>query len=162
MNPSSGDDSAKNGLIQCLRSPRERLGHYVILPRLIDKGRLRASGLLPPEYHANLLRLPDPSSSFFPLDGRFLEFTGLDPGALEQAILEAHDDQTVLQWVASHGRPHSSEEIRAWERSFESLPPDDRRTAHRKKTYPELAHRPDIGTLPPFDLIDLDEGRHGS
>ena len=128
----------------------------------LDKVRLRASGRLPPEFHSNLLRLPDPASSFFPLDGRFLEFTGLDPGALEQAILEAHDDQTVLQWVVIHGRPHSSEEIIAWGQSFESLPPDERRSAHRKKTYPDLANRPDIGTLSAFDLIDLDEGRQVS
>jgi len=162
VSPSPGDDKKKKVLNQRLRSPRERLGDYVILPRLIDKVRLRASGLLPPEYHSNLLRLPDPANSFFPLDGRFLEFTGVDPAALERAILESHDDQTVLQWVESHGRPHSSEEIIAWGQSFESLPPDDRRSAHRKKTYPALAHRPDIGTLSPFDLIDLDEGRHVS
>ena len=55
-----------------IRSPRETLGGYVILPRLIDKVRLHAQGSLPEDYVGQLL-MPVPA-----LDGRFLVFTGLD------------------------------------------------------------------------------------
>ncbi|MDA8150205.1 MAG: DUF5069 domain-containing protein [Nitrospiraceae bacterium] len=153
------DDPGHKEVLQKLRSPRERLGGYAILPRLIDKVRLRAAGLLPPEYRSNLLRLPDPGKGFFPLDGRFLEFTGLDPAELEQAILSAQSDEAVLAWVAAHSKPHSSLEREEWSLSFDKIPPDEKRTEHRRKTYPSLAHRQDIGTLSPFDLIDIDEGR---
>ncbi len=142
-----------------LRSPRESLGGFVILPRLIDKVRLRAKGLLPEEYHQNLLRPVDPQSGLYPLDGRFLAFTGLDPAALEAAILRLPDDQAVLSWVLERSIHRTIQEKNAWQESLETAPPDEKRTAHRRRTYPSLAHRPDIGALSPFDLIDLDEGR---
>lgn len=155
----SSEDSGNKEIRQRLRSPRERLGGYAVLPRLIDKIRLRAADRLPPEYRSNLLRSCDPATGFYPLDGRFLEFTGLDPSELEREILSAPDDETVLAWVNAHAKPHSSLERELWSASFHTLTPDDRRTEHRKKTYPTLAHRPDIGTLSPFDLIDIDEAR---
>jgi hypothetical protein len=49
-----------------LRSPRESLGGYILLPRLIDKVRLLAQGQLPQAYAANVLnaaRWADDSSS---------------------------------------------------------------------------------------------------
>lgn len=72
-----------------IRSPRQKLGEYVILPRLIDKVRLHAAGALPLDYVRNLLK---PGLT---LDGRFLKFTGLAADALEGAILAA---QTHLFW----------------------------------------------------------------
>ncbi|MGC8529421.1 MAG: DUF5069 domain-containing protein [Leptospirillia bacterium] len=142
-----------------LRSPRETLGGYVILPRLVDKVRAQARGELPEDYRPNLLRPVSPEMGFYPLDGRFLAFKELDPGELEAAILRAPDDEAVLAFVESHGRKRSETEKEEWRRSIEEAPADERRTAHRKRTYPTLAHRPDIGELSPFDLIDLDEGR---
>jgi hypothetical protein len=71
------------------------LGGYVFLPRLIDKVRLHAKGLLPPEYHPQLLE-PDAT-----LDGRFVAFTGLDRETLRAAILAASDDAAVLAWVVA-------------------------------------------------------------
>lgn len=142
-----------------LRSPRETLGGFVILPRLIDKVRLKAAGRLPEDYYDNLLRPIDPESGFYPLDGRFLDFTGLDPVALQRAILDHPTDEAVLLWVERHGCSRTLEERRYWARSIESSLPDSRRTEIRKMNYPSLAHRSDIGTLSPFDLIDIDEGR---
>ena len=50
-----------------LRSPRESLGGYILLPRLIDKVRLLAQEQLPQAYAANVLNagltLGDDSSS---------------------------------------------------------------------------------------------------
>ncbi|EQD24865.1 MAG: hypothetical protein D084_Lepto4C00325G0003 [Leptospirillum sp. Group IV 'UBA BS'] len=67
MTPSpTGGPSEKKEFLQTLRSPREKLGGYVVLPRLIDKVRLRASGRLPPDYLANLLRRTDPAAGFYP------------------------------------------------------------------------------------------------
>ncbi|MGH7231264.1 MAG: DUF5069 domain-containing protein [Nitrospiraceae bacterium] len=66
-----------------LRSPRESLGGYILLPRLIDKVRLFAKEQLPQAYAANLL------GAEYTLDGRFLTFTGLNAKALRQAIISA-------------------------------------------------------------------------
>jgi hypothetical protein len=137
-----------------LRSPREMLGGYVILPRLIDKVRLNARGLLPHEYVKNLL-----GSSAMTLDGRLLEFTGLAAEELKKAILSSDSDKAVLSWVESHARPHSMAERREWARQIESYRADPARLAYRKQTYPDLASRVDLGTVNVFDLIDMDEGR---
>jgi hypothetical protein len=52
-----------------LRSPREALGGYILLPCLIDKVRLLAQGQPPQAYAGNVL------GTEFTLDGRFLTFT---------------------------------------------------------------------------------------
>ena len=56
------------------RSPRVRLGGYVILPRCLDKGRATIAGKNG-EYHFAC-----------PLDTRFLEFVGIDPEELKKEL----------------------------------------------------------------------------
>jgi hypothetical protein len=56
------------------RSPRQRLGGYALLPRMLDKGRAEIAGTSG-EYHYNC-----------PLDQRILNFLGLDPGALREQL----------------------------------------------------------------------------
>jgi hypothetical protein len=136
-----------------LRSPRETLDGYVILPRLIDKVRLHARGTLPTAYVAQLLA-PEPA-----LDGRFVAFTGLDSGRLRAAILASPDDAAVLSWVERHGKPRTDAEKTAWAEAIDAYRPDAERAARRAQHYPNVAATFDVGTLSVFDLIDLDEGR---
>jgi hypothetical protein len=136
-----------------LRSPRDTLGGYVILPRLIDKVRLHARGGLPPDY------LPQLLGGEGTLDRRFLSFTRLDREALRAAILACKDDQAVLAWVARHATPHTDAETRDWISSIDSYRPNPERAQRRAQRYPEVAARFDVATLSLFDLIDLDEGR---
>ncbi len=140
-------------MISPLRSPRETLGGYVILPRLIDKVRLHARGKLPPEYHPQLLA-PEPA-----LDGRFLAFTGLDAGRLRAAILASRDDAAALSWVEHHGTPRTDAEKMAWAGAIDAYRPDPERAGRRAQNYPTVAARFDVGALSVFDLIDFDEGR---
>lgn len=136
-----------------LRSPRDMLGGYVILPRLIDKVRLHARGGLPPDY------LPQLLGGEGTLDWRFLTFTGLDREALRTAILAAPNDAAVLAWVERHAVPHSDAEKRAWVSTIDASRPDPERARRRAQRYPEVAARFDVAPLSVFDLIDLDEGR---
>ncbi len=136
-----------------LRSPRETLGGYVILSRLIDKVRLHAQGSLPEDYVGQLL-MPAPA-----LDGRFLAFTGLDADRLKDAILSARTDDAVLAWVERHAHPHSDSEKRAWAQEIDAYRPSPDRVQFRRERYPEVAARVDVGAISVFDLIDLDEGR---
>jgi hypothetical protein len=136
-----------------LRSPRETLGGYVILPRLIDKIRLHATGTLPPEYFPQLL------GGEGTLDWRFLTFTGLDREALRAAVLDAPDDAAVLVWVERHATAHTDAEKRAWAEAIDAYRPDVERAQRRAQRYPDVAARFDVGALSLFDLIDLDEGR---
>ncbi len=136
-----------------LRSPREKLGGHIILPRLIDKVRLHAEGKLPPEYHGNLLK---PGRT---LDGWFLAFTGLEAEALRQAISKAQSDDEVLEWVERHAILHTEEEKRQWAEGIAAYRPDAAGLEARKRNYPELAARVDLSAVGPLDLIDMDEGR---
>jgi hypothetical protein len=135
------------------RSPRETLGGYIILPRLIDKIRLQAEGKLPPEYFGNLLK---PGRT---LDGRLLTFTGLEAEALKEAILKAGSDEAVLAWVEKHAISHNKEEKRKWGEGIASFRPDAAGLEARKRNYPELGARVDLSLLGPLDMIDMDEGR---
>src|SRR6185369_10672784 len=56
------------------RSPRVRLGGYVILPRCLDKGRATIAGKNG-EYHYAC-----------PLDERFLNFVGINPAAMKKEL----------------------------------------------------------------------------
>ncbi|MBL8042317.1 MAG: DUF5069 domain-containing protein [Nitrospira sp.] len=136
-----------------LRSPRERLGGYVILPRLIDKVRLHAQGLLPEPYVPFLLR------PGLPLDGRFLAFTGLQPEALRQAVLSNDDDEAILAWVTATALLHTSQEIEAWSDGLVRLQPDRALARLLGRLSPELAKQVEFTQHPLFDLIDMDERR---
>jgi hypothetical protein len=134
-----------------LRSPRESLGGYILLPRLIDKVRLHAKGQLPQAYAANLL------GSAHTLDGRFLAFTGLKAEALRQAVLLSRTDDEVLQWVQNHARLTTAHEKQAWAEEIARYRPDAALVEYRRLTYPHLADTIDLNTVSVLDLIDMDE-----
>lgn len=136
-----------------LRSARETLGGYILLPRLIDKVRLHKKGMLPPEYIANLLA-PAPN-----LDGRFLSFTGLDAEELRKAILATTSDAEVLAWVEQSATPRTEAEKRQWIEEIDSYRPNTQSAQRRREVYKELAAIVDPATLSVLDMIDMDEGR---
>ncbi|MFI5303653.1 MAG: DUF5069 domain-containing protein [Nitrospiria bacterium] len=140
-------------IIDKLRSPREILGGYVFLPRLIDKVRLHAKGELPREYVANLLGKANT------LDQRFIQFTGLDGEKLREAILKSKTDIEVLAWVEKNSQYHTAEEKESWISQIHAYRPTPEGVDVRKKIYPELASQVEIGSLNVFDMIDMDEGR---
>ncbi|MEX5219605.1 MAG: DUF5069 domain-containing protein [Nitrospira sp.] len=136
-----------------LRSPRESLGGYILLPRLIDKVHLFAKGQLPEVYVANLL------GANHTLDGRFLAFTGLNAEALRQAIVSSRSDQEVLAWVQDHAKPATALEKQAWGEQIDRYRPDAELLEYRRRMYPDLAARIELNSISVLDLIDLDEGR---
>ena len=126
------------------RSPRVRLGGYVILPRMLDKGRATLAGKNG-EYHYAC-----------PLDERFLEFAGIDPKALKKEL--AKSDTEVLAWIEKHARhKRSPQEIAAWSAFTEQRAPSDVESREffngiHKSVAPK---REDIATW--FDVLDLDD-----
>src|SRR6476620_3554814 len=94
------------------RSPRVRLGGYVLLPRMLDKGRATIAGKNG-EYNYGC-----------PLDERFLEFAGIDPDALGKELASGKSDGEILEWVEKHSRNrHSEPEICAWSEFVERRVP---------------------------------------
>ena len=131
------------------RSPYERLGGYVHLPRLIDKAKLHRKGLLDGYNYKTV-----------GFDKHLLAFLRLKGDAFEEAANELDGDDAILEWVRKNGAKHSDEEIEHWNQSMIARHPD---TAAKKARFLHFLKeaggdgRKDIKTY--FDLIEFDEGR---
>ena len=131
------------------RSPYEKLGGYVHLPRLIDKAKLHRKGLLDGYNYKTV-----------GFDKHLLAFLRIKGDAFEEIANELDDDNAILDWVNKNGASHSAEEIEHWNQTMIARHPD---TAAKKARFTHFlkeaggAGRKDIKTY--FDLIEFDEGR---
>ncbi len=133
------------------RSPYDRLGGYVHLPRLIDKAKLHRKGLLDGYNYKTV-----------GFDKHLLAFLKLDPDAFEEAANRLDEDGAILHWIEEHGVHHAEEEIEMWNQSMISRSPDNAEKKARFILFLKEAGgeaRKDIRTY--FDLIEFDEGRKG-
>jgi hypothetical protein len=95
------------------RSFRVRLGNYVVLARMLDKGRATLAGKSG-EYIYNS-----------PTDRRLVQFLGFDPKALLKKLAGGKGDGEILEWVQAHSKtPRSPWEIEAWSAYMEKRGPD--------------------------------------
>lgn len=100
---SNSTNSAPNLTQRPPRSPRVRLGGYVILPRILDKGRADLAGTAG-EYKYNN-----------PMDRHWFRFTGITPEALKAELAAGKGDGEILASVQENA-PHKREpwEIQQW------------------------------------------------
>ncbi len=129
------------------RSPRVRLGGYVLLARILDKGRAAKAGQLG-EYKYNN-----------PLDHHWFRFTGITAEQLQEQIAAGKGDGEILQWVEANAPAKRTPwEIQQWSAYHNERGPDsDAETlAFFAKAVGELsATREDVRTW--FDYLDLDD-----
>ena len=129
------------------RSFHVRLGGFVILPRMLDKGRAtlaRENG----EYKYN-------SST----DQHLVRFLGFDPEALLKELGARKGDGEILGWIQAHSKtPRAPWEIEAWSAFMEKRGPDsDAETlAFFAEYLGQLSKtREDVKTW--FEAIELDD-----
>ena len=95
------------------RSFRVRLGNYVILARMLDKGR------------ATLARKNGEYIYNSPTDQHLVQFLGFDPDALLKKLAAGKGDREILEWVQAHSEtPRAPWEIEAWSTFMEKRTPD--------------------------------------
>ena len=95
------------------RSFRVRLGGFVILARMIDKGRATLSKKNG-EYIYNS-----------PTDQHLVRFLGFDAEALLNELAAGKGDGEILQWVLANAKtPRAPREIEAWSAFMEKRGPD--------------------------------------
>jgi len=128
------------------RSPKERLGPYVHLARMIDKARAKAAGTLGEYIYP------------CPLDQRLLEFLDIDSEAFF-ATANALPDPDVLRWVEEHTTARSPMEVQEFNEAFLTRRPGNEESLRhfleiRNRVAP---HRTDVTAW--VDLLDLEEGR---
>lgn len=130
------------------RSHRVRLGGYVMLPRILDKGRAQLAGKIG-EYRYGAQSM----------DRHFFNFTGIDPDALLAELATGKGDGEILAWIETHAtRPRDPWEIASWSMYHLQRGPDS--DAETLTHFAELVAkfstiREDIRTW--FDLLDLDD-----
>ena len=131
------------------RSPYQKLGGYVHLPRLIDKARLHRKGLLDGYNYKTV-----------GFDKHLLAFLKIDGDSFEETVNRLDQEGAILDWVQRHGAKHSPEEIEQWNEAMISRHPDTAAKRARFNHFLKEAAgevRKDIRTY--FDLIEFDEGR---
>ncbi|MGI8956582.1 MAG: DUF5069 domain-containing protein [Chthoniobacterales bacterium] len=129
------------------RSPRCKLGGYVTLPRMLDKGRATVAGKNG-EFNYDA-----------PFDQHIINFLGFDPAALLNELAAGKGDLEILEWLGANAQYHPTPwEIEQWSDYLLRRTPDSdeetlifffRRVGSFSKT------REDIKTW--MDLIDLDD-----
>lgn len=128
------------------RSPRVRLGGFVILPRVLDKCRSQLAGTQGEYKYA------------CPLDQQFFQFAGIDPEALKAEVAAGKGDGELLAWIQanSSSKPTPSA-IAAWSSHQEQRAPSepDGRGFFNDVHTKIAPHREDIVSW--FDLLDVDD-----
>ena len=139
----SGPDLTK----RAPRSPHCRLGGYVLLPRVLDKGRATLAGTNG-EFNYDA-----------PMDQHLKEFLGLDFAALKEQLATGKGDGGILEWVnANAPQKRSAWEIDVWSAFMTRRGPSgDVETLQYFTEYVGkfAKEREDIKTW--FDLVDLDD-----
>ncbi len=128
------------------RSPRVKLGGYVILPRCLDKGRATIANKNGECHYAG------------PLDHRFLDYVGIDPEDLKKELAAGKSDGEILEWIEKNARfKRTPFEAAAWsERAVNQVPGDVESREYLNGIHKAAApKREDIFTW--FDVLDVDD-----
>src|SRR5712664_4834574 len=129
------------------RSFRVRLGGFVILPRMLDKGR------------ATLSKMNGAYNYNSPTDQHLVRFLGFNADAMLKELAAGKGDGEMLEWVQSHSKtPRAPWEIEAWSSFMEKRGPDsDSETLELFAGYVAKFSktREDIRTW--FEAIELDD-----
>ncbi|MBV9674669.1 MAG: DUF5069 domain-containing protein [Verrucomicrobia bacterium] len=127
------------------RSPRNRLSGYVIMARMIDKGRATIHGTVG-EYHFAC-----------PLDQMLFTFKGVQADEVKKLLASSSDDAEVVNWFNAHGTPKTAEETKAWSDEVETSRPynDPEKKDWFAGECAKLGLRPERSTL--FDYLEADD-----
>ncbi|MEP7077590.1 MAG: DUF5069 domain-containing protein [Chthoniobacterales bacterium] len=106
-NTKSGKDLTK----EPPRSPKTRVGGYVILGRTIDKCRALLWGDIG-EYHFDC-----------PLDNMLFGFKGVKGDDFKAEIERGASDEEMAKWLDQHGEKKSADEVKAWSDSMLEVNP---------------------------------------
>jgi Domain of unknown function (DUF5069) len=88
------------------RSPRVRLGNYVIAARAVDKCRASLANRAG-SYHFNC-----------PIDQAFFRFTKIDASAFQEVVASGASDDDIADWITSHSQVKDPKTIERWNRRF--------------------------------------------
>ena len=141
MEQNKGMDLTK----QAPRSPKTKVGGYVILGRTLDKCRALLWGNIG-EYHYDC-----------PLDNMLFGWKGITGDDFKAEVEKGTDDAGMAKWVDEHGTRKSDEEKAAWGQEMLANNPYDN---PEKREWYEDAVKPlglDASSTPLFDWLDKED-----
>lgn len=127
------------------RSPRIRIGGYVILARMADKGRAVLTGI-GGEYSFDC-----------PTDNILFGFKGVTGAEVRPVLESGATDEQIAAWLDTHGTPGTPAEVKAWSDATEAGSPynDPEYTAWFIGACTNLGLKPETTTL--FDYLETDD-----
>jgi hypothetical protein len=139
--------TAKDLTQQPPRSPRTRLNGYVILARMIDKGRATVAGNVG-EYHFAC-----------PLDQALLGFKEVKAEEIKHLLASGATDEQIVAWLQEHGAKKTPAEIEAWSNAMTAWSlhndPSPDKQAYFNGECQRLGLDPAKSTT--FDYLDADD-----
>ena len=128
------------------RSPRTRVGGYVILGRTLDKCRALIAGDIG-EYHFDC-----------PLDNMLFGFKGVKGADFKAEVEKGTSDADMARWLDTHGAKKTPTEVKIWGDGMERANPlyhnPEKRDFYIEETK-KLGLDP--ATTPLFDWLDTDD-----
>lgn len=97
---------AKNLTTDFPRSPRERVGGFIIAGRALDKCRAVIANTQG-EYHFNC-----------PLDQIFFSFSGIDAESFKEKVATGANDEEMAQWIVENTKVKDKKEIVKWNNTY--------------------------------------------
>jgi len=127
------------------RSPKARVGGYVILGRTLDKCRALLAGDIG-EYHFDC-----------PLDNMLFGWKEITGDDFKAEVAKGASDDEMVKWVDAHGSPKTEEEKAKWCREMLAANPFE--NPEKREWYIESV-KPlglDPATTPLFDWLEKDD-----
>lgn len=126
-------------------SPRGRVGGYVILARMADKGRADIAGTIG-DYHFDC-----------PLDRQLFGFKGVEGKDVRGLLEKGASNEEIAQWLDANGTPKSEQDKKVWSDAVEAYHPFE--NPEKKDWFVEmcgpLGIDPEKSTL--FDMLETDD-----
>jgi gluconokinase len=131
-------------------SPTIAVADVVYFPRMVEKIRLHAQGVLRPDLHENLGT---------GVDGWLCGFLRVNYDDLKARVLQGGTDEELLAWCEQRSRPLNDTDKLLWRTFALKLGWNDRLTPRleQRKAESGFTDRADIQTMAQY--IDADEGR---
>ena len=132
------------------RSPREKLGGYVIAARCVDKCRAFLLGM-------------NGEYNYWPcsLASQWFSFTGITPEQLKDIISTGAADEEITTWIISRSKIKNADDILKWNNAMRDMRLSDlslQGQQYLEEYIPQFVpkHRP---VYVWFDVFDLEEKR---
>ena len=141
---------AKDLRKSCPRSPREKLGGYVIAARCVDKCRAFLLGM-------------NGEYNYWPcsLASQWFSFTGITPEQLKDIVSTGATDEEITTWIISTSKIKNADDILKWNNAMRDMRLSDlslQGQQYLEEYIPQFVpkHRP---VYVWFDVFDLEEKR---